>query len=377
MKIKCEYCEHLFNDTLEQCPHCGAPNSAVVRKSGDQPITIEELKKWYSNRGLPPYEITRFFVGVDYRKPRAFGIYRDESTGNFIVYKNKDNGQRSIRYEGTDEAYAVNELFNRLKQEIIQQKNNQAGKHTDIKKNQSIKKIKRKFGVIATSILLSILLFINADYLLDIPKTGYYSYNSDIYYALDSTSNNPYAINYRFWFVYNKEKKNWESILKKSDIPNKLVTRKKSKKYFLSKEWKRKYGVIDFFDSDVYNDALNSYTVSSGYYDYSGTVFYHLTDYSTIGWYYFDELEEDWYNVEESSLPDALVHTGSSADFYYTPTWDSTTQITDFTDTDIYKEYQESQKEEDNWDNENDDDDYDWDDDWDWDSDDMDWDSDW
>ena len=35
---------------------------------------------------------------------------------------NMSNGQRKIRYEGSDEAYGVNELFQRLKQEIIEQK---------------------------------------------------------------------------------------------------------------------------------------------------------------------------------------------------------------------------------------------------------------
>ena len=58
---------------------------------------------------------------MDYKGPRAFGIYHDKYLG-YVVYKNKDNGERAIRYQGTDEAYAVNELFMRLKQEILEQK---------------------------------------------------------------------------------------------------------------------------------------------------------------------------------------------------------------------------------------------------------------
>ena len=54
------------------------------------------------DRHLPPYETTRFFIGINYKKPKAFGIYQDGD--QFIVYKNKANGERAIRYQGTDEA---------------------------------------------------------------------------------------------------------------------------------------------------------------------------------------------------------------------------------------------------------------------------------
>ncbi|MBR1454171.1 MAG: APC family permease, partial [Lachnospiraceae bacterium] len=47
---------------------------------------------------------------------KAFGIYQAED-GNFVVYKNKANGQRAIRYNGPDEAYAVKELFLKLQDE--------------------------------------------------------------------------------------------------------------------------------------------------------------------------------------------------------------------------------------------------------------------
>ena len=122
VKIRCEYCGSMMNDTEEACPSCGAPNRNVRRSSGDQPLTIAELKRWDESKGLPPENVTRFFIGKDVREPRAFGVYFDENTGNFVVYKNKDSGARAVRYEGTDEAYAVNELFQRLKQEITQQK---------------------------------------------------------------------------------------------------------------------------------------------------------------------------------------------------------------------------------------------------------------
>ena len=122
MQIKCDYCGSMFDEKLERCPNCGASNDDVMRSVSDQPKTIEGLKNWYSARRLPPYETTRFFIGMDYKQPRAFGIYKDENSGKIVVYKNKDDGSRAIRYEGTDEAYAVNELYMRLKSEILEQK---------------------------------------------------------------------------------------------------------------------------------------------------------------------------------------------------------------------------------------------------------------
>ena len=123
MKVQCEYCNSWIDDTDEKCPNCGGVNKAYKRATDQTPKTIEELKQWYVNHHLPPEETTRLFIGRNYQQPRAFGIYQNEK-GEFIVYKNKDNGQRAIRYQGTDEAYAVNELYMKLKEEILNQKRN-------------------------------------------------------------------------------------------------------------------------------------------------------------------------------------------------------------------------------------------------------------
>lgn len=123
MRIKCKYCRSYISDTDERCSFCGAVNEDLKRVGDGVPRTIEELKQWYLDHNLPSEEITRFFIGKDYEKPRAFGIYYDENKNVYIVYKNKDTGERKIRYEGKDEEYAVNELYMRLKEEISNQKN--------------------------------------------------------------------------------------------------------------------------------------------------------------------------------------------------------------------------------------------------------------
>ena len=134
-------------------PFCGATNNAVKRTADKTPKTIAELQQWYQDRHLPPYETTRFFIGINYKKPKAFGIYQDGD--QFIVYKNKANGERAIRYQGTDEAYAVNELYLKLKSEILNQKaNNQTRKQQQTLTREQ-KKEKRKNILITFAIFFA------------------------------------------------------------------------------------------------------------------------------------------------------------------------------------------------------------------------------
>lgn len=121
MKVKCEYCGAHIDRTAEKCENCGAVNLHQMRSGDGVPKTIEELLAFAKEKNLP-LEDMRFFIGEDYREPRAFGIYKDPSSGNFVVYKNKSDGSRVIRYEGTDEAYAVNELYQKMRSEVMEQK---------------------------------------------------------------------------------------------------------------------------------------------------------------------------------------------------------------------------------------------------------------
>ncbi|MBP3277449.1 MAG: hypothetical protein J6M44_00690 [Butyrivibrio sp.] len=92
---------------------------------GGIPKTIEELKDYCDRNGFTSSK-TRFFVGFNYQGPKAFGIYKDEATGEFVVYKNKADGTRAVRYRGNDEEFAVVELYDRLQSEIANQKLNYA-----------------------------------------------------------------------------------------------------------------------------------------------------------------------------------------------------------------------------------------------------------
>ena len=187
MKVRCEYCKNYIDDSEERCSNCGAVNKDYKRSANQVPTTIEELKQWYEDHHLPPAETTRFFIGEDYKKPRAFGIYKDSYTGKFIVYKNKDDGSRAVRYEGKDEKYAVNELYLKLKSEVARNKN----------ANYNNKKNGKKNNKLLLILFLAIFPIILA-LLFRGPDRGYYRINDREYYYVNGG-----------WYWYNEN--SWEA----------------------------------------------------------------------------------------------------------------------------------------------------------------------
>ena len=111
---QCPYCGSTLRSDEKVCPNCGAANEHYVQDTPRRivkPRTIAELKEYCAERGMPLLRM-RFFIGEDYREPKAFGIYRDGE--DVVVYKNKADGSRAIRYRGRDEEHAVDELFQKL-----------------------------------------------------------------------------------------------------------------------------------------------------------------------------------------------------------------------------------------------------------------------
>lgn len=237
MKIKCEYCRGLMEDTDEKCPNCGAVNDHVRRTAIDSPKTIEELKQWYIEHNLPPEETTRFFIGKNYTEARAFGIYEDEAAHKFVVYKNKDDGTRAIRYEGPDEEYAVNELYIKLKEEIINQKNNNisqnAGRSTG-RSGRNLIKSAKKFFIGYIIFLVIILVFCGAFLSLGRnKKNGYYRYNDEYYYYQNGS-----------WYEYDND---WNKIY---NVPSELQNNKQE--YFESSSYNSNYDIDNFKNSGYY-----------------------------------------------------------------------------------------------------------------------------
>lgn len=199
MNIKCDYCGSMIDERSESCPHCGAKLSGVNRLSTEQPKTIEELQAWYTAHNLPPEEITRFFIGKNITEPKAFGIYKTE-TGDCVVYKNKSTGERAIRYQGADEGYAVNELYQRLKAEIADQK----AAHGSPKQPKKNKKTAKGCLI---ALIVFIILGVVAVAMDKSAPNGYYNYDNTEYYHQGSS-----------WYRYDKDADNWVTTTSMSDI---------------------------------------------------------------------------------------------------------------------------------------------------------------
>ena len=219
MRSKCEYCGSYVESTEENCPNCGAVNPNHQRNASGVPQTLEELKDFCAKHDLP-LEQMRFFIGVDYKKPRAFGIYQD-GDGNFVVYKNKADGSRAIRYKGTDEAYAVHELYLKMQSEVQKQKTRistvgGASKAEQARRaaysgnpyNQD-RRPKRPCGIWGSlpdwmkKFLLAAVFFVLVfgpilAFDAMVPDKGYYSYEGSYYYY-----------DYHDWYRFDREQLDW------------------------------------------------------------------------------------------------------------------------------------------------------------------------
>ena len=202
---QCKYCGSTVSSSDEHCPNCGAPNEGYVPDTERRiflPQTIEELKEYCAERGMPLLKM-RFFIGEDYREPKAFGIYRDGE--DFIVYKNKADGQRAIRYQGPDEAFAVNELFAKLLEECHNRGIYPDGKIPETSPSGTRRRTKKPLPRLF-SVLFIVSFLISAAYGIIAQRqhredgyygvgdgTVYYHYGSDWYYTYDTNDSG-------FWY---------------------------------------------------------------------------------------------------------------------------------------------------------------------------------
>ena len=237
MKVKCSYCGQYYDDNIAQCPNCGSPNEHLHRTSDAVPKTIEELKQYCEANGFTP-ERTRFFIGEDYKKPRAFGIYKDDA-GEFVVYKNKADGSRAVRYRGKDEAYAVNELYERLQSEILNQKSH----HVERQKQKAVKTVrKQQNSGIYRAVIYCVIAVVGVNLFMHAVankfKNGYYHYNDTYYYSLDDT-----------WYYFDNDYNNWYPA---SSTPEDLT--QNADEFYTSEYYDYGSGTTNFSNTDFYSD---------------------------------------------------------------------------------------------------------------------------
>lgn len=419
-RVKCSYCGSYIDDSLANCPHCGAVNSSMVRFADKTPKTIEELQKWYRDRNLPPEDVTRFYIGKDVKQARAFGIF--EKGGKYTVYKNKSDGTRAIRYSGTDQAYAVNEIYNKLKEEILNQKKrnlagtSSASRSTARPASSSFQSAVRKTSRGSSSPKLKRLIIIGIIIILLIIGSTADEPLPDRYYNggdLDSVYYVSHQDKYEWW-KYDEEADNW-GIDVTYEVSSTLPVGIKKDHETTYEDLLRAYDIPipDCPNSREFVDQHHPY-ISPGYYVQDDSVYYYLNNsYGTnSGWYTYDDdgwdyycdtddadlLGEDlWYNTDDYYTTSDFNTLDSDKNYYF---YDDEDWITDFSDTDFYQTYQQdisdynasksstynsydddddswSSWDDDSWSDWDDDDSWDWDSGSDWDSGWSDWDSDW
>lgn len=213
------------------------------------PKTIEELKQWYIDRNLPPEETTRFFIGKNYEYPKAFGIYFDETTEDYVVYKNKADGSRAIRYKGKDEAKAVNELFLKLRDEIANQKSNNVRYTTSSYKgvgsgsSNSYGSSRRSSSFFANILIfgvVGVMMLIMGAVAIFAPKRGYYLYDNNYYYYQNGS-----------WYEYDKSS-GWYRANKPQELS------RHHRNYYQSYDYSTYYYIDDFEYSGYYEEPSSS-----------------------------------------------------------------------------------------------------------------------
>lgn len=256
MRIRCDYCGNYMEDTDKTCPSCGAPNPGLNRGGEGEPRTIAELLAFAKKHNLP-LEKMRFFIGENYTGPRAFGIYQDEE-GQFVVYKNKANGERAVRYRGSDEAFAVNEIYQKMRSEIVQRKESGKGvskpappptpgsKPPKQKKHPYLRKF-LKTQLVILIIFLGFCVYAICEGMK--PGAGYYCYNDQNYYHLDGS-----------WYAWDDDYNDWYYV---DYVDDELVSNYEN--YFQSKDYDTAYGGYDFEDTGYYEDYLESQSSSDSW----------------------------------------------------------------------------------------------------------------
>lgn len=186
--------------------------------------SIEDINELAARYGMP-LERMRFFIGVNNTEPKCFGIYQDDA-GYWVVYKNKANGEKAIRYRGRDEAEACQIIWDKIEDEIRQRKKDadwwqhQHDLATDseyaaeyeremekrvLRPNYGTRKKKKKASpmtiAVTTAAIVTLLagslgVFSSASH----PHTGYYTHNDDLFYY-----------QYPSWYIWDVYSESWDT----------------------------------------------------------------------------------------------------------------------------------------------------------------------
>ena len=238
----CEYCGSSLEANDRICPSCGAPAPAVDASDAPEttqhsiPHTIDELKAFCREHHMPLAQM-RFFIGQDYPDARAFGIYRDY-TGDFVVYKNKADGSRAIRYRGPDEAYAVREIYLKLKDETAKRRGGMGSART-VRSSETAGR--KRSAPLSTIVFIVIAVVLAIGMILPSgtkkPNQGYYHYQDDYYYYQGGD-----------WYYYSDSMLDWIAAgIVDAELEDNFDD------YYTSSYYHDNFGIEDFKDSSYYD----------------------------------------------------------------------------------------------------------------------------
>lgn len=151
------------------------------------PKTIEEFKQLAAEKQLPLKKM-RFFLGEDCKEAKCFGIYHDEARDRYVVYKNKADGTRAIRYEGPDEAEACHILYDKMASEIQLRRDkaqlNRQADRVDAAARASSGRKKKGFdwSFLWITALMAAIIGGVVWYAVQEPTQGYYHRDDEVYY---------------------------------------------------------------------------------------------------------------------------------------------------------------------------------------------------
>jgi hypothetical protein len=148
--------------------------------------TIEQIREFAEKHNMDRMRLEHmgFYIGYNSYTPKSYGIYQEEATGEFVVYKNKADGSHVEHYRGYDEAYAVSCIMDKLNDAISYNKRNNNSKGT-IKKGVRATTI----NIFITSIIIVVGIALTMMYLSKDRFTNGYYLDDDgyVYYMLQDT----------------------------------------------------------------------------------------------------------------------------------------------------------------------------------------------
>ena len=128
-----------------------------------------------------PLEKMRFFINEDRREPRCFGIYQEADSGYWVVYKNKSDGSRAVRYNGPDEAYAAQELWAKINAEIDLRRARRPQKQ----KKTAADRLAMALIAAVMAAVIAVAGFLLVRWVSRMPSRGYYLVQEALYYWQD------------------------------------------------------------------------------------------------------------------------------------------------------------------------------------------------